>query len=110
MTPESVEAELLRDVASLTRRGLAAEAAMLKQVALDLGVALDPIRLVPEYTALQRTGKSRRWLRDRFAAWEVAGMAEVRDGERWDRLPVLPTRFAYEEGRALAAKVLKEAS
>lgn len=92
MSPEALEGRLSADIDALRRRGFGAEADRLKLLLVELTASIDPIRLVDEPSALLRTGRSRRWLRDRFDGWQRASAAEMRDGERYYRLCVPPTR------------------
>lgn len=106
MSPETLELQLYADIASLLRRGFGEEANRLHKVAQELTASLDPIRLVSEQDAMTRTGKSRRWLHDRFAGWERVGAAEMRDKKRHYRLCVLPIRLLEEQGARDAEEVL----
>ncbi len=106
MTPEQLEAELHDDARSLERRGFGIDAKRVQQIAESLTKALDPIRLVSESDAMARSGKSRRWLHDRFEDWKLVGAAELREGVRWYRLCVLPARVAYAAGAADAEQYL----
>ncbi len=107
MTPETLEAELHEDAKSLQRRGHGDEATRVKVIAEALTKALDPIRLVSEPDAILRTGKTRRWLVDRFDAWRLVGAAELRNGLRWYRLCVLPPRTAFAQGAADAEALMR---
>ncbi len=106
MSLESLEIQLRGDVESLRRRGFGQEAERLQLVLDELSRGLDPIRLVSEHDAMARTGKSRRWLHDRFRAWERIGAAEMRDRIRHYRLCVLPIRLLEEQGARDAEAVL----
>lgn len=108
MTPEELEAQLRADVTSLRRRGYGDEADRIAAVLALLTEGLDPIRLVPEHTAMARSGKRRRWLRDRFDAWARVGAACLgEDGEHLYRLCVLPVQAtAYTQGARDAEAVL----
>ncbi len=108
MSPEQRLDIIAADAKALRRRGESAKAEVLDQIVTDLRGDLAPMELVPEATALARTGKARRWLREHFAEWQKLGAAEYREGVRWYRLCVLPTRLGYEEGRALAVEALKD--
>lgn len=106
-TPELLLDELDSDVESMRRRGFVGEADRMAKVAADFRAAMEPIALVSEHTAMMRSGKTKRWLRDRFDAWHRLAAAEMRDGERWYRLCVLPSRLAIEQGAADAESVLR---
>lgn len=110
-TPEKVLDRVQRDVEALRRRGLGSEAQMIGQVADEFGTALEPIKLVSEDDAVLRSGKSRRWLRDRHEAWaRVGGAGWDEEGNRLYRLCVLPTRIGRERGAAEAATAMEGAS
>lgn len=106
-TPESLEAELKVDALSLERRGFGEEARRVRRIADALTAALDPIRMVSESDAMARTGKTRRWLHDRFDAWVLVGAAELHEGLRCYRLCVLPPRVAYIQGATDAEQLLR---
>lgn len=66
--------------------------------------AIEYLTFVDEADAMRRTGKSLRWLRERFAEWHRAGNARLdRRNHRLYRLCVLPVRpnlsAAREAGR-----------
>lgn len=106
-TPEALEEELRTDAASLERRGFGEEAKRVRRIADALTASLDPIRLVSESDAMARTGRTRRWLHDRFEGWVLVGAAELRDGLRCYRLCVLPPRIAFAQGAADAEKLMR---
>jgi hypothetical protein len=107
-TPEMVLARADGDTDALRRRGFAAEADRLAKLAEEFRVALAPLVLVTELTAVSRSGKSLRWLRERHATWVRTGAAGFDAvGNRLYRLCVLPTRLARDEGAALADQLLR---
>lgn len=107
-SPEAVLEQLLQDAEAMRRRGFGPEADRMAQVAEEFRLALEPIALIHEDQAMMRTGRRRAWLRQRFATWCKLGSAELRDGERYYRLCVLPSRLAVEQGQALAVALLRE--
>lgn len=110
-TPEQVVARTLSDATALRRQGFGAEADRLLRVAEEFRTALEPLALVPEHSAVARSGKTLRWLRERHATWVRVGAAGFDGmGNRTYRLCVLPTRLARAEGEAEAERVLKVAS
>lgn len=107
-TPEDVLARLDRDVEAMRRRGFGPEADRMGAVAEEFRAALAVIALVSEHKAATRSGKSRRWLRERHAGWARAGAASWDErGERTYRLCVLPSVAATAAGAAEAERILK---
>lgn len=107
-TPEQVIARVERDVEAMRRRGFVEEARRLSKVVAEFALAIKPIRLVPEHTAVARSGKRVRWLRERHAdLCKVGGAGFDEDGARLYRLCALPTRLHAEEGVAEAERILE---
>jgi hypothetical protein len=91
-TPEEVLARLDSDVEALRRRGYGADADRMGKVADEFRAALHPIRLVNEATAMVRSGKSARWLRQHHEGWCKVGAAGFdAKGNRLYRMCVLPS-------------------
>jgi len=107
-TPEQVLERLDRDVDAMRRRGFGAEADRMGKVAEEFRTALAPLALVPEHDAMARSGKCRRWLRERHATWARSdGAGWDADGNRLYRLCVLPSRLGFALGVAEAERTLK---
>jgi hypothetical protein len=106
-TPEQVIARAKRDAEALTRRGYGADAERVMRLVAEFDAAVTPIRLVTEATAMARSGKGVRWLRQRHADWCAVGAAGFDEaGNRLYRLCVLPTRLGTATGAADAEAVL----
>jgi hypothetical protein len=61
-------------------------------LAIDLKAEAD--RWLTEERARLRSGKSIRWLRERFKVWAEEGYAKMERGERFYYAPAVPRRLA----------------
>jgi hypothetical protein len=91
--------------ARLRHAGHAHDAELIEKVVDEVrDSSIEYLTFVNESDAMRRTGKSQRWLRDRFPEWHRTGNGQLSDrGQRLYRLCVLPFRpnlsAAREAGR-----------
>lgn len=75
-------------------------ARLLRQIIDDVREsAAEYLTWLSEADARARSGRSVRWLRQRFPEWEVMGHARLERGRRWYRALIVPT--SIERQRAL---------
>lgn len=103
-TLEQVLADAKGEVPLLRKRGAHLVADAIEELADAVTVsAEDYLTWLSEMKAELRSGKSARWLRSQFPAWEREGHARWHNGERQYRRLIVPQRAnpiaAYEAGR-----------
>ncbi len=95
------------DAAVLRRAGHAADAERLERMADQVSSTAAPyLTWLSETDAMLRSGRTREWLRGRFAGWEAEGHARLANRERQYRELIIPRRpeitSAHEAGRQAA--------
>lgn len=113
MTLDQLLADWRGDAAVLRRNGEVGKADLLERCATDAARAAEPwLTWLSEADAMLRSGRSREWLRGRFAAWEREGHARSHGKLRQYRMAIVPQRAqvatAAEAGRAAARRLLDQ--
>jgi hypothetical protein len=104
---ETVLEEWRSDVAALRKHGLEDAATSLQHRVDEVSIAArEYLEWLSESAAMLRSGRAKRWLRERFPEWEQVGHARIRGGHRQYRTIIVPCRRAvvdaYEAGRRAA--------
>lgn len=93
-------ADLRSDAAVLRRSGHKSEADMCERIASDVaGAAEEWITFLSEADAIIRSGRSKGWLRGRFAEWERDGHARLVGKVRQYRQAIIPRRYSLSDAR-----------
>lgn len=103
-TLEQVLADKRGELPILRKHGQGALADALEQFADEVAEASEEYRVwLTEMKAELRSGRSARWLRSQFPAWEREGHAKLENGQRYYRELIVPQRAnpiaAYEAGK-----------
>lgn len=100
---EQVIADHKHQADVLAGQGFHGEAERIRRVVRDVeNACVDYLKKLNEDDAMFRSGKSRAWLRGRFAEWAAmghAGFHDERPRERWYRQMILPLRVNREAAR-----------
>lgn len=104
---EQVIADKRGELPVLRKHGQAALADALEEFAKEIAdSAEDYMTWLTEKKAELRSGRSERWLRSQFPAWEREGHAKLEHGHRYYRQLIVPQRAnpiaAYEAGKRAA--------
>jgi hypothetical protein len=107
---QQVIADWRGDAAVLRRAGHALEADLRERMAAEVSEAAEEWLLwLSETDASIRSGRSRDWLRARFADWQRDGHAELRGRERVYRACVIPRRSKVTSARAAGIEAARSA-
>lgn len=95
---EQVLADWLSDAQAARRIDQTHDAELIERVIRDVREATEDYRLeLSEEQAMNRSGKTRVWLRSRWPAWKADGHAWKRGGKRYYRAVIVPRRQNMEQ-------------
>lgn len=101
-------ADLRGDAAVLRRSGHAEQAVAREQIADDVTAAAEEwLTFLSESDAMLRSGRTKDWLRSRFAEWERDGHARLVNKQRQYRMCVVPRRYNLSDAREAGAEAAR---